>query len=252
MDVDYAAIYPRLFAGHWWWRSRETVILDELERLQPDGDWGTILDVGCGEGLFFETLSRFGEVEGVERGGPFPRSAAEPRWKIHRQAFEDSAFDPGRRYRLILMLDVLEHIDDPVRSLRKAEALLQPDGTLLVTVPAYRLLWTYHDDLNDHRTRFTRTSLKAVVDPTGLEIRHMRYFFHWIFPVRILIRLYETLSGRNLGPPRIPAPRINRWLIGFSRLEHKLLRRLRIPFGSSLLMVAGHGLGRTVPKGGTS
>jgi hypothetical protein len=138
------------------------------------------------------------------------------------------------------MLDVLEHIDEPVESLRKAEALLEPDGVLFVTVPAYRLLWTYHDDLNHHRTRFTRRSLRAVVDQTGLEIRHMRYFFHWIFPVRLLIRVYETVLRRNLGPPRIPSPWINRWLIAGSRLEHRLLRPLRLPFGSSLLMVAGH------------
>jgi 2-polyprenyl-3-methyl-5-hydroxy-6-metoxy-1,4-benzoquinol methylase len=87
MDVDYAQIYPQLFARHWWWRSRETVILDELQRLAPDSRWGTILDVGCGEGLFFETLSQFGEVEGVERGGPFPGEATESRWPIHRVAF---------------------------------------------------------------------------------------------------------------------------------------------------------------------
>lgn len=237
MDPDYSQLYPQLFAQHWWWRSRETVILTELERLQPGGRWGTILDVGCGEGLFFETLSHLGEVEGVERGGPYPGSDTDSKWRIHRAAFEDH-FDPGKRYNLILMLDVLEHIDDPVQSLRRAEELLEPGGTLLITVPAYRLLWTYHDDLNHHQTRFTRTSLRAVTDQTGLDICQMRYFFHWIFPVRILIRLYETLSGTNLGPPRIPAPWINKMLINGSRLEHHLLRPVRIPFGSSLLAVA--------------
>lgn len=248
MDTDYAQLYPRLFAQHWWWRSRETVILAELERLKPDAQWGTILDVGCGEGLFFETLSQFGEVEGVERGGPFPGDRNDPRWRIHRVAFEDQ-FDPGRRYDLILMLDVLEHIDDPVQSIRKAEELLERDGILFITVPAYRLLWTYHDDLNHHRTRFTRRSLRAVMEHSGLEIRQMRYFFHWIFPVRILIRLYETLSRRNLGPPRIPAAWINNVLIHGSRLEYRLLRGLGIPFGSSLMMVAAHGSPSSIKRG---
>ena len=99
-------------------------------------------------------------------------------------------------------------------------------------------------------TRFTRSSLRRVVDQTGLEIQLMRYFFHWIFPVRVLIRLYENLSRKNMGPPRIPAPWINRLLIQGSKIEHRMLRPLRIPFGSSLLMVAGHGSSR--PRSGGS
>ena len=66
MDLDYGKQYRLLFERHWWWRAREVVILDELHRLKPDGSWGNILDVGCGDGLFFPRLAELGEVEGVE------------------------------------------------------------------------------------------------------------------------------------------------------------------------------------------
>ena len=60
MDLDYGKQYRLLFERHWWWRAREVVILDELHRLKPDGSWGNILDVGCGDGLFFPRLAENG------------------------------------------------------------------------------------------------------------------------------------------------------------------------------------------------
>src|SRR2546426_4518668 len=61
--------YTTLFRSrrHWWWRARERLILDVLRRLRPGAGWSAILDVGCGDGLFFERLAEFGPVEGVER-----------------------------------------------------------------------------------------------------------------------------------------------------------------------------------------
>ena len=52
----------------------------------------------------------------------------------------DDRFLPGKRYSLILMLDVLEHLPDPAAALRRVESLLQPDGKFVVTVPAFRAL----------------------------------------------------------------------------------------------------------------
>ena len=66
MDTQYALNYRELYENHWWWRAREHLILAALRRLRPQGNWGSILDVGCGEGLFFDRLRKFGEVEGIE------------------------------------------------------------------------------------------------------------------------------------------------------------------------------------------
>lgn len=237
MDQDYFELYPTLFARHWWWRSRESVILAELQRIRPDEAWGSILDVGCGDGLFFPKLAKMGEVEGVEPGGVGIDTDAGSNGQIHRVPFDDE-FDPGKQFDLILMLDVLEHLDEPAEALVTASGLLRPGGTLFVTVPAYRVLWTYHDELNHHHTRFTRQALREVMEPSGLDIGRMHYFFHWIFPIRIAIRLFEATTQSNSGPPRIPPRWLNQAIIKGSELEYRLLRRFRIPLGSSLLMVA--------------
>lgn len=68
----------------------------------------------------------------------------------------------GKDYSLILMLDVLEHLEDPVGALQHAVDLLTPEGTLLITVPAFMALWTNHDVLNHHLTRYTKRSFSNV------------------------------------------------------------------------------------------
>src|SRR5262249_55933867 len=140
------------------------------------------------------------------------------RAKIHFGKFDDS-FQPGKRYSLILMLDVLEHMQDPVAALRRAEALLQPDGLLLLTVPAFRLIWTNHDVLNEHRTRFTKSALRKLVDKAGFKILDTRYFFVWLFPVKLCVRGIEAIVGSKPVVPRIPIAWLNHLLCSFSRAE---------------------------------
>ena len=66
MDPKYGERYRELYEKHWWWRARTELIVDALHRLRPPQGWKDILDIGCGDGLFFDRLSSFGQVEGVE------------------------------------------------------------------------------------------------------------------------------------------------------------------------------------------
>jgi SAM-dependent methyltransferase len=178
-----------------------------------------------------------GTVEGVEPNLP-AGDRHEHESVIHAVPF-DERFQPARRYALILMLDVLEHLDDPVAALRHAVGLLEPDGIVLITVPAFRILWTRHDEINRHRTRYRIATIRQLAAQAGLRLHDQRYFFHWIFPVKLLVRLKEAIIAASPKVPRVPQPVINRALITYSLIERRLLRWLRLPFGSSLLIVGG-------------
>jgi SAM-dependent methyltransferase len=238
VEQEYALGYRELYRRHWWHRARERLIVDVLERLRPPGGWSAVLDVGCGDALFFDQLARFGHVEGVEPNASLLTADGPYRDRIHVGPF-DASFRPGRRYGLILMLDVLEHLREPAEALRHALALLQPGGRVLVTVPAFRLLWTNHDVLNHHYTRYTGASLARVARAAGLRIERSRYFFHWLFPVKLGQRLFEAAWPRPPALPRVPPGWINRVLYLASRGEQVVLGRLPIPFGTSLLVIGG-------------
>ena len=237
MDAQYGARYRDLYERHWWWRARERVVLRELDRLRPEGGWDRILDVGCGDGLLLPALREYGaHVEGVEPDAALVSAKRPLDAPIHIGPFDES-FDPGHRFGLILFLDVLEHIEDAGAAVAYATTLLEPGGVMLVTVPAFEHLWTTHDDLNFHVTRYTRTRLHQLLG-ASLHVERSRYFFHWVYAAKIAVRIREAIHRPTPESPEVPADPVNRALLGLSRAEEMLLQWLTLPFGSSLIAIA--------------
>lgn len=235
MDPGYGVRYEDLYRRHWWWRAREAAILGELRRLRPARGWRRILDVGSGNGLFFDRLSEFGTVTGIEPDTALLDPGGRWRADIHGVPF-DAGFQPGHRFDVILMLDVLEHLDDPAAALRHALTLLEPGGVVVCTVPAFQWLWTRHDDLNHHRRRYDRPAFRALAAEAGLEIRQERYLFQWLVPVKLLVRLLERFRAGPPRPPRVPPEPLNSFLRIVSRIQERVTSVLRVPWGSSLMV----------------
>jgi SAM-dependent methyltransferase len=236
VDAEYGQQYRDLYQRHWWWRAREAALIDLLNDLRPAGGWGRILDVGCGDGLFFDRLLEMGEVEGIEPDAALVDSRGPHAARIHVCPF-DSRFRPARPYSLILMLDTLEHLDDAVGALRYAASLLADGGRLVVTVPAFMLLWTTHDVLNHHRTRYTESTFRSTALEAGLRIDRACYWFQWTFVAKLATRLVERIRRPTPASPTIPAAWFNRFLYRISRMEQRGLAGLHPPFGSSLVVV---------------
>jgi 2-polyprenyl-3-methyl-5-hydroxy-6-metoxy-1,4-benzoquinol methylase len=238
LDPEFSQHYRELYENHWWFRAREELIIKCLRREQPPDGWKSILDVGCGDGLFFDKLMQFGDVEGVEPAEQVIRPNNPFRRRIHVGAF-DASFQPRKQYSLILMLDVLEHLPAPVEALRHAISLLQPGGSLLITVPAFRTLWTSHDVLNHHFTRYTKASFGRVAKEAGMKILQTRYMFFSLYLPKLAVRAKEYFLGSQPAIPGLPSPGFNRLLLWASSWEEKLLGKLPIPLGSSLLVFGG-------------
>src|SRR5690349_6712282 len=139
-----------------------------------------ILDVGCGDGLFFDRLLEFADVEGIESEAALISPGNQHRRRIHVCQL-DANFNPAAPYDVVLMLDVLEHIQEPTPVLRRALELLAPGGRVIVTVPAFQRLWTTHDDLNHHYVRYTKRSFRKLADAAAMQVERERYLFQWTF-----------------------------------------------------------------------
>ena len=240
MDAQYGEAYRVLFEKHWWWRSRTELIVGKLRRLPSASGRHKILDIGCGDGLFFDRLAEFGDVEGVEPSAELVSAGNPHRGRIYVCPF-DQSFRPGKEYTLILMLDVLEHLEDPVGALRHALELLAPDGSIIITVPAFMALWTSHDVLNHHKARYTKRSFGEVARQSGLIIQEERYFYHWTCPAKLAARVGELIFHPEPASPQIPPKWVNEALFHISRMEQKTLSTLPMPFGSSLMVVGRKG-----------
>ena len=139
MDAQYAAAYPELYRRHWWSRVREEILLRNIRNILAAVPEARILDVGCGAALFFDALESFGHVEGVESD----RAAVEGsgRWRSRIVVGNlDGAYKPAAPFDLILMLDVLEHIQDTDQLLRDASKILTPASRTTPTSPSPRFL----------------------------------------------------------------------------------------------------------------
>ena len=108
---------------------------------------------------------------------------------------------------------------------------------MLVTLPAFNVLWTNHDVINQHCTRYTKRTFCKLAREAGLHIEIERYFFHWLFPVKIAARIVEHISRSRPTPARVPNLWINKLLYALSRFEEMTWGRLSLPFGSSLVVL---------------
>jgi 2-polyprenyl-3-methyl-5-hydroxy-6-metoxy-1,4-benzoquinol methylase len=236
VDPGYAAAYRELFERHWWWRARERFLLERLdEQAGPETD-RRILDVGCGDALFFDELSAYGTVQGVEPDGAV---LSEGPWRsaIHVGTLE--SFPAAEAFDWILMLDVLEHVREPRRTLRRARELADDNASLFLTVPAFQSLWTRHDDLNHHVARYDRSSLHDVLAGSGWNLVESEYFFHWLAPLKLLVKLKERLVPGNPEVESLPPRPINAAALAVSLAEQRLLSGFGIPFGTSLFARCG-------------
>lgn len=253
MNEDYGAIYARLYRGHWWWRAREAIVVREIRRAGPArGEGRRVLDVGCGDGLSFDALSEFGAVRGIEVDDRLLDPDGPHRARIFNRPLGDPTYEgPDWRFDLITALDVLEHIDDDRAAAARMAAMLRPGGLLVVTVPAFELLWDEHDEINHHRRRYTAGRLRRTLGGLGLEPVRVRYAFRGLFVPKLAVRLVNLGlgRGRKVAQHGIPSPRINAAMRAFCTAEDRWLAALPIPFGTSVLAVARRPAGGDVAFG---
>lgn len=242
MDTNYSVAYVELCSSHWWWKSRKQVVLRELRRcLQNTTKPLRILDIGCANGYLFDDLSKYGEVYGLEPDAQLIAHAGKWTDRITCSQLHTD-FRPEQPFDVILMLDVLEHLEDDLGALQHLHSLLQDGGTLLLTVPALPSLWSAHDTVNHHFRRYTHRSLAEQLEAAEFEITRLRSLFRWSLP---LLYLRKWLAPPNQADyqVRVPHAFINYSFESLTWFEEATFSAIhwQPPTGSSLIAVARRG-----------
>lgn len=229
---------------HFWFRARNRVIAEILRQLTQSPQNGyRVLEVGCGTGnalRLLECVCSRGTVVGMDlfaEGLKFARS----RTKC-ALVQGDISHSPFRaQFDLIGLFDVLEHLPDDQKVLSDLHNLLAPGGRLILTVPAFFFLWSYFDQVSHHCRRYGLSDLEDKLTRAGYAVEYLTPYMTSLFPAVWLRRFAHVLRAADapvLGELRI-VPGLNELLLWLLSLEIPfIVRRRRLPFGTSLLTIA--------------
>jgi SAM-dependent methyltransferase len=232
----------RLEHEHWWFVSRRSIIEMVLRsQLKSIGSHSKILDAGCGTGGNLDLLSSLGcDVTGLEME---PDAAEIARSKSGKAVYIGSLPDhipfADESFDLIVLLDVLEHIEDDIGTLASLTAKLKPGGNLLITVPAFSFLWSSHDEAHHHKRRYRLNELVGKMQHCNLQPKYASYFNTWLFPMIALVRIFQNIVGSNQKTDdlSLPSPFLNKMLRGVMSSEKHILKRGKLPFGVSIMAI---------------
>lgn len=252
MEAEHFAELDALDSGYWWFATRFDAVWRHGTRALGT-EPVSVVDLGCGTGMFLAWLlaeKRLSKrhVLGYEGSGLGLEAATrrglpvEP-LDLNRTELRTVLRDPPDMF---AMLDVLEHLPEPVDALRAVRHASRPGGVLMLTVPALPMLWSSWDERLGHYRRYTAATLRADLRAAGWQVRGMQYlFFGMVLPA--VLRRMRSGDARQGDPgfPPLPAS-ANAVLRALTKAEARLGRLL--PLGTSLVAAAqcpmdGHGAG---------
>lgn len=242
MDKERLIQYDWLSKNHWWITSKYKLLRDLITHNIPKNvNLTRMLDIGCATGIFLGHIKdivkdQFGmdlnqEILYYMQDGHVPVVASNAK----TLPFKNGTFS------LISAIDILEHVDDDVKVLEECNRVLGLDGWLLISVPAFRVLFGKHDECFGHYRRYSRREMVQKLRSTGFRVERATYVQPLFFLPLLLKRRFFPPKDSLFGDFGRPNPVVNKILHNLLSWERYFVRYFSFPVGSTLFVLASKG-----------
>ena len=243
--MNWQADHYKHELNHWWFQSRRKVLDIFLDKMIIDSK-KSIIELGCGTGGNLKYLFKdFNEITGVELD-TFSYKTAKfscPNSEILNLDINDLS-SLKKKYQLVAILDVLYHesIKNPSSIIDRANKLNINGGYILISEPAFKFLTGKHSKSVNQKRRFKKVELEKILIESNYQIIFSSYWGMTIFPIlyvkrRIIERYF--LKEKTENKSDFTSDSLINWFFYYMMfLENKLINYLRLPFGSSILILA--------------
>lgn len=228
---------------HFWFRGFRAYFARELRRLAGGRRDLRILDGGCGTGHNLRVLlAPHGRTFGFDLHADAIRRARAAGRPLVRANLEQIPFASGT-FDLATSFDVMQSVPDDKAALRELARVLRPGGHLVLNVTALDFMRGDHSDVWGELRRYSPARMTRLLEQAGLEPVRLAFLFASLLPLMLAVRMGQRML-RVWRPPRgdadlvVPSAPINAVLTAIVKGEAALARRVPMPFGSSLMVVA--------------
>lgn len=241
MDVSMYNVFSRVERQHWWFVGRRKIFQKVLQKYLQENE--KVLDVGCGTGGNMLLLKQYGEVHGVDMSDEALQYAKTAGYTSLTKADGASMPITENSFDAVFAIDVLEHIDNDVQALKEWLRVVKPGGIVFLSVPAFQFLWSYHDTLNHHKRRYTKSSLRHCVSSIGgTRIEKVQYYNVFLAPIIFIIRLVERFTKKQIQhaheSPTLAIPwKLINWSLKKIVASERYFSWFPFPFGVSIFII---------------
>ena len=222
----------------WWFAARRQIVADLIGRFAHKKN--KLADLGCGCGYNLHAFSdMFDQVTGLDTSPEAIEFSKKRGIIVVEGSLPDNVPLEPASFDVVLMMDVLEHVNDDKGSAAAGVKLLTPGGILIATVPAHQWMWTHRDDRHHHKRRYTKSQIEELFKNLPVEKVLLSYYNSLLFPVMVISRLSARL-GLSPGdkPDTTPPPEpVNRLLEKLFAADRYLLGRVPVIWGGSVVGV---------------
>ena len=201
MHREQYDLLAKLEDSHWWFQGRRRILCALVDELLPTGRRSVIVDVGCGAGGNLAALADRHECVGIDASEEALGHARRrfPKLTFVRADQPQDAADVISRADLVMLNDVLEHVERDREFLSSVLNLASPGAQVLITVPADMKLWGPHDVSHGHFRRYTLDELRELWRDLPVQERLVSYFNARLYPVVRAIRTLGRWRNRSWG-----------------------------------------------------